>query len=423
MGLWDTVKTEVKREFVARPDDAKDFVVWKYPDSNIRMFTQLTVEADEVCVFFRDGTVRGIVAPGRVTLESSNIPFLGRLVDAATGGNMFISEIFFVTTREIPNNKFGGPVGDMRDPDTKLAVGLMVYGDMSFKVVDAAKLVVGLAGLGKSDNAGFVQWFKQQTLKVIRDVSAELVVKKKWPLLDVTSGAYTEEIEAETIAKVKAHMGDYGVDIVRLGNFVISMKPEDEERLKKFSERQALTGLAADPNYARAASAESMFGMATGLAKGGEGGGAGAAMTGAGLGMGFGMAQQMQGMYQQQPPPYGQPQGYPPQGYPQQPPPGYPPPQAPAGGAAMGAAAALIICPACKKQVAAAKFCPECGGKMESKPACPKCQGELAVGAKFCPNCGQPTAAAAPAAPKCPTCGKEYPAGTKFCPDDGGKIA
>lgn len=415
MGLWDTVKSEVKREFVARPDDAKDFVVWKYPDSNIRMFTQLTVEADEVAVFFRDGKVHGIVTPGRTTLESSNIPFLGRLVDAATGGNMFISEIFFVTTREMPNNKFGGPVGDMRDSETKMAVGLLVYGDFSFKVVDAAKLVVNLAGMGKSDNAGFIQWFKQQTLKVIRDATAELVVKKKWPLLDVTSGAYTEELEVETIQRVKAHMSDYGVDIMRLGNFTLSMKPEDEERLKKFSERQALTGLAADPNYARAAAAEPMFGMGAGLAKGGEGGGgaAGTAMAGAGLGMGFGMAQQMMNQQMYQPPP-------PQQGYPQQPPPGYPPPQQ---AAMAGAAAALIVCPACKKAVAAAKFCPECGGRMEAaKPTCAKCQGEMAAGAKFCPNCGTPTAAAAPANPKCSTCGKGYPAGTKFCPDDGGKI-
>ncbi|MBI5527462.1 MAG: SPFH domain-containing protein [Deltaproteobacteria bacterium] len=423
MGLWDTVKAEVKREFVARPDDAKDAVVWKWPDSNIRMFTQLTVEADEVCVFFRDGTVRGIVAPGRVTLDTSNIPFIGRLVDAATGGNMFISELFFVTTREMPNNKFGGPIGDMRDPDTKLAIKLMVFGDFSFKVVDAAKLVVGLAGLGKSDNASFVQWFKQQTLKVIRDTSAELVVKKKWPLLDVTSGAYTEEIEAETIQKVKVHMQDYGVDIVRLGNFTISMKEEDEERLKKFSERQALTGLAADPNYARAAASEPMFGLGAGLAQGGGqggGGAAGTAMAGAGLGMGFGMAQQMmgqQGMYQQ-PPPYGAPQGYP-----QQPPPGYPPPQGQAPAAA-AVAVTMMTCPSCKKPVPAAKFCPECGGKMEAdKPKCPKCQGEVAPGVKFCPNCGNAMAAAAPAAPKCPTCGKEYPAGTKFCPDDGGKVA
>ena len=38
---------------------------------------------------------------------------------------------------------------------------------------------------------------KEQVLKIIRDRIAEMLVKNKWPLLDVTSGAYTEEVEAE----------------------------------------------------------------------------------------------------------------------------------------------------------------------------------------------------------------------------------
>ena len=40
---------------VARPDDAKSQVVWKHPDPTIPLGSQLTVEADEVAVFFRDG--------------------------------------------------------------------------------------------------------------------------------------------------------------------------------------------------------------------------------------------------------------------------------------------------------------------------------------------------------------------------------
>jgi len=81
-------------------------------------------------------------------------------------------------------------------------------------------------------------------------------------------------------------MVDYGVDVVRMGNFVISMKEEDEARLKSFSERQALTGLAGDPNYQRAAAAEPMFGLGKGFASGGGEGGSGTAMSGAALGWG-----------------------------------------------------------------------------------------------------------------------------------------
>lgn len=396
MGIFSK---EVRREFIARPDEAKDLIIYKHPDSNIRMFSQLTVESDEVAVFFRDGTVRGIFKPGRYTLDSSNIPFIGLLVDAASGGNMFITEIFFVSTREFPNQKFGGPIGDVRDPETKLAIGLMVYGDFSLRVKEPDKLIIGLAGMGKADNDSFVSWFKQQTLKVIRDRSAELIVKKQWPLLNVTSGAYTEEIEEEVIAGVKRHMAEYGVEIVKLGNFVISMKEEDEARLKAFSERQALSQLAG--GYQQAAAAEPMFGLGKGLAQGGgEGGGAGAsnAMAGAGLGMGFAYAQQMMmnqsAMHQPQPP--NQPSGVAP------------------------AVAALVLCPSCKKNVPPGKFCAECGAPLSTNPTCPKCNAQVTPGAKFCPSCGNPLSA--PAKVRCPKCGREYDWGTKFCPEDGEKL-
>src|SRR5471032_2699256 len=101
---------EVKREFIARPDSSKQEILYKWPDQNIRKWSQLTVEQDELAVFFRDGLVQGTIGPGRSTLDSSEIPFLGKLVDAATGGNVFKSELYFITTREFPSLPFGGAV-------------------------------------------------------------------------------------------------------------------------------------------------------------------------------------------------------------------------------------------------------------------------------------------------------------------------
>ena len=189
------LKGEAQRNFIARADEAKDDIIYKYPEKNIRMMTQLTVDADEVALFVKDGKVQGKLGPGRHTLDTQNIPFLSRLLESFTGGNLFIAEVYFVTTREFPGVKFGGPIGDVRDPETGLGIGTMVYGDFSLQVTDPEKLVLGLVGLRPHDNEEFLGWFKSQVLKVIRDRIAELLVKKKWPLLDVTSGAYTEEIE------------------------------------------------------------------------------------------------------------------------------------------------------------------------------------------------------------------------------------
>src|SRR2546429_3281447 len=113
MGIFSQ---EVRREFIARPDTAKGQILFKWPDTNIRKLTQLTVQQDELAVFFRDGRVQGTIQPGRVTLDSSEIPFLGILVDAASGGDPFLNEAYFVLSREIPHPPFCGAIAKFAEP-------------------------------------------------------------------------------------------------------------------------------------------------------------------------------------------------------------------------------------------------------------------------------------------------------------------
>ncbi|NOJ82119.1 MULTISPECIES: SPFH domain-containing protein [Myxococcus] len=303
MGIFDSIKGEAKRNFIARADSAKGDIIYKYPENNVRMLTQLTVDADEVALFVKDGKVEGKLGPGRHSLDTNNIPFLSRLIEGFTGGNLFISEIFFVSTREFAGVKFGGPIGDVRDPETGLGIGTMVYGDFSIRVTDPERLVVGLVGMGRTGNDELLGWFKNQVLKVTRDRIAELLVKKRWPLLDVTSGAYTEEIETEVISGLKPHVDGYGLTVVRMGNFHVSIKEEDEATLKKLGKDVAYSRLAG--GFQQYAQGQAMLGAAEGMAKGGDGGGgAGNALGGMGMGMGFGMAQQFmnQQQHQQRPP-------------------------------------------------------------------------------------------------------------------------
>jgi len=398
MGIGDFLRRGVSEMMVARPDEAKDFIIYKHPDKTIPMKSQLTVDMDEVALFFRDGKVVGLVQPGRHTLETSNIPFLSNFIDSFTGGNVLMAEVFFITMREMPGMKFGGRIGSVEDPKSGIPVETMVHGNYSARVTDPQKLLLGLHGMQASDNEKALRWIRDLLLKTIRDNIAELLVKKKWPLLDVTSGAYTEEIEQEVLAACKPHIDGYGMSVIRMGNFVISIKDEDEKNLKKLYTDAAYVRMAGGmQGYQQFAAGKAMMGAGEGMAKGGgEGGGGGgggggnALLGGAGLGVGFGLANMFgqQQMQAQQPQQGGQPGGYP-QGT-----------GGPAGqGQVMGAAAAPaagggvagsgVQCAACSATVAPGKFCASCGQPLAApKKFCGNCGTEVAGGAKFCSNCG-----------------------------------
>jgi membrane protease subunit (stomatin/prohibitin family) len=295
MGIISFIKGGTHQLAIARPDSAKDFWVYKHPDQNIPSHAQLTVDSDEVALFFKDGKFIGSLDAGRHTLDGNNIPFLGLIIQKFTGGDVFICEVYFVTTREMPSIKFGTSIGDVQDPQTQLRVRLMVYGEFSAKVIDPPKFVIGIAGQRATDNSTFLGWFKSQVQKVMKDGVAELIVKQNWPLMKVTSGAYTEEIEQTTLAGVRKDIEPYGVEIMRFGDFSIQMDQADKDRLDKLVDRMAYVngmgsvngGMAA---YQQLAQAEMMMGAAEGMK---DGGGGGTALQGAGIGMGFAMAGNM----------------------------------------------------------------------------------------------------------------------------------
>jgi membrane protease subunit (stomatin/prohibitin family) len=383
----------VAEMMVARPDEAKSFIIYKHPDKTIPMKSQLTVDMDEVALFFRDGKIQGIVQPGRHTLETSNIPFLSNFIDSFTGGNVLMAEVWFITLREMPGMKFGGRIGSVEDPKSGIPVETMVHGNYSLRVSDPQKLLLGLFGMQAYDNDQVVRWIRDLLLKTIRDNIAELLVKKKWPLLDVTSGAYTEEIEQEVIESCKKHIDSYGLSIIRLGNFVVSIKDEDEKNLKKLYTDAAYVRMAGGMGgYQQFAAGKAMMGAGEGMAKGGGGGGGGgnALLGGAGLGVGFGLANAF-GQQQMGGPPAqggGQLGGYP-QGTGAGPAQGQVQGAAGAPAAGGGVAGSGVQCAACGATVAPGKFCASCGQPLQApKQFCSNCGTELPAGAKFCSNCG-----------------------------------
>lgn len=282
MGIFSGLKKEVKREFIARPDESKDMILYKHPDTNIRMLTQLTVQPDELAVFFKKGEIVGTLEPGTHTLDGANIPFLGMLVDSATGGDFLKSELYFVSTREFTDLPFGGMIDNVMDPQTNLAVGIRVFGEYAMKVIEPQKLILSLVGTQNLEtNEKLTDWIKDLLMKDFREMVSEYVTEEKKPVLGIASQA--SEFETKLLKEVVDEVVGYGLEIVKLGNVTISMKEEDEKTLKQMTRDFAYS------KNMDAADAAVKLGMAKGMESGEGAGGSAADAAATGMGIAMGM--------------------------------------------------------------------------------------------------------------------------------------
>ena len=406
MGIMDFVKGGVREMMIARPDSAKQLLVYKHPDQNIPMYSQLTVDSDECALFFKDGKYMGYLPAGRHTLQSQNIPFLNQLVTQFPGGNVFIAEVFFVTMKPIFGVTFGGPLESMEDPVLFEFVTPRIFGEFALKIVDPVRFVVGYFGqaAGGMDNEQTLSWIKGKFFMSVKAVIGGTCAQQQKSLMNL--GGMTMEIQAAIMAHAP-NLAEIGVLITDLGNFNINFNADDLATLREANKArgEARRGVSIAKDVASAkqveidqqfgkdaryvqqlagnwnnyAAGSAMIGAGQGMAQGGgEGGGAG--MLGAQMAVGMGMMNSMGN----------QPQG------PQFTPAHQQPQQPMAQATAPTAAGGKVACPKCNAAVPAGKFCSECGGVLAAAPAkkfCTGCGVEIGT-AKFCASCGTPAPAA-----------------------------
>jgi membrane protease subunit (stomatin/prohibitin family) len=432
MGIVDFVKGGVQRMMIARDDAQKDKVVFKHPDQTFPFWSQLTVDADECAVFFRDGTPVATLPPGRHTLQTQNFPFLNTLVDKFTGGNLFISEIFFVLTRPLYNQGFGDTIGSMRDPELEIRVTPRAFGTFSYRVVDPIRFLIWFRGQSSTDPNDSPRWIQDMLFMGLRATLTGMLKGGELSLLDL--GTCGPDV-ARAMVRSCPDLANIGVQVLEVAKLNINLSDDDQNRIDEmqdqivqanvdakaaqrrikqaeaeaaqrqfqldldFANRQRYVNQMDLGRYQQYANAEAGLGLGQGLAQGGEGV-AGAAVVG-GLGLGAGM---MAGA--RVPMPYGPPPGYPPPYYPPQgfppppgsppagyPPPGYGPPGYPPGYPPPGAAPAYPP----------PGFAPPPGVPPQGPPPVVAAAGQVVT--------------------RCGACGAANPATARFCAECGRQLA
>ena len=252
--LSQLISGQAPAQNIARDPADRGRLLSRRSDREIAASSQLAVDGDETAVFVSAGDVLGTLGPGAWTLDPGQQPFLAAVADPDSG--QMRCSLYFVSGREVTTLPFGGAIDNVADPETGLAIGLRVFGDYSLQVVDPASLVLRLGAQDVVSDEQVTDWMRDQLLKVLRTDVAAHIGALGWPILGIA--AHTDEIEKQTLERVNSAIKDYGLGVVRIGNFTISMKEDDEANLKRYRTEMQMRRLGAQGSGAAVAAAETV---------------------------------------------------------------------------------------------------------------------------------------------------------------------
>lgn len=400
--------------------------IWKHPCEDFNSGSQLIVHESQEAIFFMNGQALDLFTAGRYTLETQNIPMIGRILNQVTGGQTaFHSEIYFINKTEQMAIRWGTDSKvQYIEPTYGFPLAIGASGEMSLRAEDSRKLLIKLVGTEKillRDK--LVNYFRAFLMTKVKTYMAQVMKTQKISIFEIDEHLieFSEAIKKMLIPDFQ----EYGLSLER---FFVStiVKPDGSQQYEKFKElhfrqyadiaeaklkqqtdiinaqTEAQKTVIASQAMATKRSQEGYtyqqergFDVAQDVARNEATG----QFTNLGVGIGTmaGIGGAVGGMV---------------------------------GGTVNNAinsitdaptAAQIEKCSNCGAAVVTgAKFCLQCGEKIIPKipdvmVICPEC-GKTVVKGIFCLECGHRFVSI------CPKCGKEVPVGAKFCLECGEKL-
>ncbi len=122
--------------------------IWKHPCEDFNSLTQLIVHESQEAIFFMNGQALDLFGPGRYTLETQNIPKLGKLFSKTTNDETpFHCEVYFINKTVQMAVKWGTD-SKVRfiEPTMGIPLEIGACGEMNLTVSDSRKLLIKLVG-------------------------------------------------------------------------------------------------------------------------------------------------------------------------------------------------------------------------------------------------------------------------------------
>ena len=210
--------------------------IWKHPCEDFNSLTQLIVHESQEAIFFMNGQALDMFGAGRYTLETQNIPLIGKVLNRATDDKTpFHCEVYFINKTEQMNIKWGT---DSRvqyiEPTYGFPLSIGASGEMSLRAEDSRKLLLKLVGTERYlSQQQLVNYFRSFLMTRVKTYIAQVMKTNNINIFEID-----ENLAMFSNAIKNLLIGDFADYGVSLEQFFVTnvVKPDGERQYEKFKE-------------------------------------------------------------------------------------------------------------------------------------------------------------------------------------------
>lgn len=222
-------------EIIKYEGDNSTFI-WKHPCEDFNCLTQLIVHESQEAVFFMNGQALDLFGAGRYTLETQNIPLIGKALNRVTGDvSPFHCEVYFINKTEQMAIKWGTDSKvQYIEPTYGFPLSIGANGEMSLRAEDSRKLLLKLVGTENNlSQQKLVSFFRSFLMTRVKTYIAQVMKSSAINIFEIDEKL---TVFSDAIKKLLvADFADYGIALVRF--FVTSvLKPDGDTQYEKFKD-------------------------------------------------------------------------------------------------------------------------------------------------------------------------------------------
>ena len=235
-------------EIIKYEGDNSTFI-WKHPSEDFNNLTQLIVHESQEAIFFLNGQALDLFGPGRYTLETQNIPKIGKFLNRATGGETpFHCEVYFINKTVQMALKWGTD-SKVRyiDPESGLPLELGASGSMNLMVDDSRKLLVKLVGTMQgiawdADTLGFTKslqsCFRPLISMAVKSNLTAAIKARSFDIFEIDE--HLSELSDVLHEKIRPGFEEYGLTIPQFYLTTVVL-PEDDPNFRRLRDLHTIS--------------------------------------------------------------------------------------------------------------------------------------------------------------------------------------